>query len=86
MTDCSMSCSTPANQLHVRRTRDNMVSPSLPVNNARSHRFVSARAISSNNRPITRGNERVMSSLNFKHMPRSEVHVRVSFRASLFSL
>ena len=49
-------------------------------------RFVSAHAISSNNRPITRGNERVMSSLNYKRTPRSEVHVRVSFWASWFSL
>jgi hypothetical protein len=79
MADCSMSCSTAANKLHIRRTRDNIVSPSLPVNNACSHRFVSAHAISSNDRPITRGNERVMSSLNYKHTPRSEVHVRVSF-------
>jgi len=82
MVDCSMSCSTTAKQLHVRRTRDNIVSSSLPVNNARSHRSVtSAYASSSNNRPITRGNERVMS-LNCKRTPRSEVHVRVSFRAS----
>jgi hypothetical protein len=63
-----------------------MMSPSLPVNNARSHSSVSAHASSPNNWPITRGNERVMSSLNYKHMPRSEVHVRVSFQESLFSL
>ena len=86
MADCSMSCSTAANQLHVRRSRDNIVSPSFPVNNARSHTSVSAQASSPNNRPITRGNERVMSSLNYKHTPRSEVHVRVSFRPSLLSL
>ena len=86
MSDCSMSCSTTANQLHVRRTRYNIVSPSLPVNNARSHRSVSAHGSSSNNRPIARGNEVVTSSLNYKRTPHSEVHVRVSFRASLFSL
>jgi len=84
--DCGMSCSTTTNQLYVRRTRDNTVSPSLPVNNARSHRSVSAHGSSSNNRPISRGNERVMSSLNYKSSPRSEVHVRVSFRAPLCSL
>ena len=86
MSDCSMSCSKAADQLHVRRTRDNIVSPSFPVNNAGSHRFVSAHAISSNNRPITRRNERVISSLNYKRTLGSEVHVRVSFRASLFFL
>jgi len=86
MSDCSMSCSTTANQLHVRRTRYNIVSPSLPVNNARSHRSVSAHGSSSNNRPIARGNEVVTSSLNYKRTPHSEVHVRVSFRASLLSL
>ena len=86
MPDCSMSCSTAANQLHIRWTRDNTVSLSFPVNNAHPHGSVSVYASSSNNRPIARGNERVMSSLNYKRMPRSEVHVRVSFRASLFSL
>ena len=79
MADRSMSCSTAAKQLHIRWTRDNIVSLHLSVNNARSHSLVSAHAISSNNRPITRGNERVMSSLNYKRTPRSEVHVRVSF-------
>ena len=79
MADCSMPCSTAANQLHVRQTRDDIVSPPLTVNNARSHRPVSAHASSSNNRPITRGSERVMSSLNFKSTTHSGVHVRVSF-------
>jgi len=83
MSDCSMSCSTTADQLHVQRTGD-IVGP-LPVNNARSHRSVSVHASSSNNRPTTKGDERA-TSLNFKSTPRSEVHVRVSFRASLFSL
>ena len=66
MSDCSMSRSTVANQLHIRRTKDNMVSPSLPVNNACFHGSVSAHASSSNNRSIARGNETVTSSLNYK--------------------
>ena len=75
-----------ANQLHIWWTRNNIVSPHLSVNNAHSHRFVSAHAISSNHWPITRGNERVMSSLNYKHTLCSEVHVWVSFQEFLFSL
>ena len=85
MADCSMSCSAAANQLHIWWARD-LVSSSLPVNSACSHSFFSGHASSSNNRPITMGSERVMSSMNYKRTTRSGVHVQVSFRAFLFSL